>query len=96
MGLTDEAASLNEGSTLPGMQNAPYLGTWVMKDKGMDSFWSFSILYDSYMDHIIWSINDMENWVPVRQSDSEQSGRIKKTDSESMVKESILTNFSKV
>ena len=37
MGLTDEAASLNEGSTLPGMQNAPYLGTWVMKDKGMGS-----------------------------------------------------------
>merc|ERR1711953_1057906 len=35
LGSTDEAASLNEVSTLPGMQNAPYLGTWVMKDKGI-------------------------------------------------------------
>ena len=37
-GATDDAASLNEVSTMPEMANAPYLGTWVMKDKEMDSF----------------------------------------------------------
>ena len=42
MGSTDESASLNEVSTLPGMAKAPYLGTWVMKDKGMDSFEFFA------------------------------------------------------
>jgi len=87
LGSTDEAVSLNEVSTLPGMGNAPYLGTWVMKDKGM--------VFPEYSNIPIWRTGSQ-----CRQSDSEQSGtqsgRIKKTDSETMIKESILTNFSKV
>ena len=55
LGSTDESASINEDSTLPGMSKAPYLGTWVMKDKGMDSFtWSFLISgYFSIFHHML-------------------------------------------
>ena len=38
-GATDEAAGLNE---VPALPDAPYLGTWVMKDKGVDSFEIFA------------------------------------------------------
>ena len=38
-GATDEAAGLNE---VPALPDAPYLGTWVMKDKGEDSFEIFA------------------------------------------------------
>ena len=53
MGSTDESANLNEVSTLPGMAKAPYLGTWVMKDKGMDSFTSnfVNVLVFLIIDH---------------------------------------------
>ena len=38
-GATDEAAGLNE---VPALPDAPYLGTWVMKDKGEDSLEIFA------------------------------------------------------